>query len=108
MKNTPKTAYFQAKEKGERCPELEGVLSRPYNTELKKFVSDPDEHDYDMFRYGIAYLRQVLKRSPEKFKREYREKLERQLLRHFHPFCVNRYSLCIGGRLPDALQGKWI
>lgn len=104
----PKTAYFEAKKLCGRYVEGEGVLVRPYNFKLKKFVKDRSEYVDNMFIWGIAYLRNILLgRVYSGVVEDYKSKLEKQLIKHFNSNSVYNYGSTIGG-LSEVLHNMMI
>jgi hypothetical protein len=104
---SPRSLYFEAKRKNERSPE-ETLIAKPYNYKLKKFVSRREEYEASMFLFGMAYLRNVLKRFPEIHKKQYREILEKQLLKHFDSFSVYDYACFLDSKLPPELHQRMV
>jgi hypothetical protein len=103
----PKEIYLHAKKLKIRYEQGENVLVRPYNFKLRRFVTTKQkQHHKDMFVWGIAYLRNILNRSPKIIKEQYQKKLEKQLIKYFHPESILNYARAIGQRLPEELHNR--
>lgn len=103
---TPKEVYYYARKLKVRYEEGEKILIRPYSHILKKFVTNSKEYDSQMFMWGIAYLRNILKRSSKLIIDDYCEKLEKQLLKHFEAHNVFNYYSAIKKRLSEELHNR--
>ena len=103
---SPKEIYLHARKLQTRFEEGEKILVRPYNNKLKKFVKNPSEYDEDMFMWGIAYLRNILKRSPKVIIEQYEENLEKQLFKFFESWSIYNYSRAIKRKLPEELHNR--
>lgn len=106
--SNPKELYSYAKNVLKtRCEEAEHKIVRPYNYNLKKFVTKPEEYHTYMFTYAIAYLRNVLiNRSAKIVVDQYKEKLEKQLIKFFDPYSVLNYATVFCERLSDELHNR--
>lgn len=105
---TPKEAYDKAKKLRQRCPELESLLVRPYNRQLKKFVSRESERTPQMFMIAFAYYRKFVKNSPDMVRKEFEADLEKNLLKHFLPYPCFIYANTTGRKLPESLHSRII
>ncbi len=107
---SPRELYFYAtKVLKSRYEEAENVIVKPYNYTLKKFVSKEEEKNSRMFFYAIAYLRNILlKRSPTIIIDQYKEKLEKQLIKFFDISSVLDYASACNKKLPEKLHNRII
>ena len=106
----PKIEYSYAKNilKG-RHESAEHIIVRPYNFKLKRFVTKPDHYDWNMFVWALAYLRNVLsKRCCSLVVEEFKQKLEKQLLKHFDSSIDYDYARFLKGKLPEKLHNRML
>lgn len=84
-----------------KTPELESLIAKPYNKSLRKFVEKESEHRPSMFAHSLSYLRKTESKG-------FRKKLQRQMLRHFHPYSFHMFSCITRKKLPPKMHNRMI